>query len=515
MRLGQSQTGLALYPLIVTPPPAPPPVVPGPFVPVDLSAPIKRPSNPSLYHSYARSPLLFPAPPPVTRSLNYGYYGNFNTSISKNGTVANVAFETDLVGGSPAGILGYNFSVTWAFLEPSQNNYNLAGFMSLYNKMAGYPIPRRTWITIQVGAFTSTHPGTNDDSIIPLYLQQNVGLYGQSGYRVAGVTTQPGGVSGWWGGDGNGNTYAVRMDNANVTARFIALIQWLGSVANTLPLFEGVIFQENSFWVGALADNGGSGYSDVNAYSQQSLLTAAASAALPNKNVSYENTFLADITRTQNFASVLINNSCLPGMTDSKGQTTINNSGGVLPTWGMAAYGGVQLPGSSAVVQNWRPGVPSCCQIEAPDFGAFGGIAGTNVPITLTSAPIAGATSAQISPSSNGGYWPNGVALSLRFSNGTLRTASVSDTKTFDWAAGGGGVGAGLTAAITNHQGGADGWTPQDMADAYRGSLNTAYVFIVVIPNSATYVTIDKRWPAASATFLNNPLTFAGVPSNY
>lgn len=50
MRLGQTQTGLALFPTIVTPPSPPPPVqAPGPFVPVDMSAPIKRRDRQELY----------------------------------------------------------------------------------------------------------------------------------------------------------------------------------------------------------------------------------------------------------------------------------------------------------------------------------------------------------------------------------------------------------------------------------------------------------------------------------
>jgi hypothetical protein len=280
---------------------------------------------------------------------------------------------------------------------------------------------------------------------------------------------------------------------------------------NSLELFDVLIFQENSFWIGAVATNGsGSGYSDALATTAQTNWCNAATAALPNKNVSFENTFMNLVTACQQFESILINAQCMPGQTDSRGQTFINANNGTLPTWGMAAFGGVQLSGSTATVKDWRAlGVHSCCQIEAPDLGAFGGVSGGNVPITFTAAPLVGATSARIA--SNGGYWPNGTGYVVRFSDNGTRTCTVADTKTFTWS---GGLGS-VTASANCVQGGSNGWTPQDIADAVNDGLSCAYAFLCVIPSSATYVAVDRRWPQASATVLASPIVNVSYPTNY
>lgn len=516
---------------------------------------------------------------PTTKKWNPGYYGDGNVVLTSGGSLATVLPETNIVGSSPAGIHGYVVFLSWSAYETAQGVYNNALLDSIYNQLAGYAIPRRMAIILEVGAFTSTHPGVNDKSILPLYIQQNVATYGQAGWRITfatltaapavgatsatltsswpapsqtvstrfgtgetknvvytqgstsisfpamiatqtsttinfSVTTQPAGISGWWGGDGNGHTYAASLHRPNVMARYIAAINAMGAWGDSKPLYEATMIGENSFWIGANSTNGGgSGYTDTASTTQQLSLMDAGQASHPHTIFQYENTFMQTITPCQNLETPIVTKGCLPGQTDSRGLTYITGNGGTqLPTWGVSAWAGQLGSGSTATVTNWRgQGVPLFAEVQAPDLGAFGGVSGGTVSITFTAAPNA-ATSAVIS--SNGGYWPNGIGYNVRFSNNSQRNCNVADSKTFTWT---GALATGLTNAGSVFEGGANGWTPQDIADAMRSpqGFTASHCCVAVIPDNATYVPIDRRWTQATTVFLASPLNHLAYPSNF
>lgn len=512
MRLSYSQTGLALYPTIVQPPPTPPPVVLGPFVPVDLSSPIKRPYRPP--DIYSPSPLLFPVVGPQLLKWNPGLYGDGNTVISgTSDPITRVGFEIDICCAT-AGCKGYCVFMTWGAFETAQDVYATSKLDLLYNYLTTqFATPKRMAIILEVGAFTSSHPGTTDGSILPLYLQQNVGLYGQAGYRVAGVTTTPAGASGWYGGDGNGTTYAAQLHRASVMNRYIKAIQAICAWGDGKPFFEALIYGENSFWVGAnSANGGGAGYTDAASTTQQMALINASVAACPHTNVAYENTFMFAVSPCQALEDPLVNARAAPGGTDTRGSTYINTParGGVLTSWGAAAYAGQLLAGSTATVTNWRDsGVHMFSEVQAPDLGAFGGVSGGNVPVTFTVGPLTGATSATIAVPTS---WPNGLGYLIRFSNNTTRTCDVANNHTLTWT---GGLSSDCTTAANCVQGGANGWTPQDISDALNNDYKASHIFLVVIPDNVTYVAADRRWTQASATLLANPTPNISYPSNY
>lgn len=513
MRSGQTQTGLALFPTIVTPPSPPPPAVLGPFVPVDLSTPVKRKPSPQLGFSHSRQ-LVTVIPPLLTVKWNPGFYADGNTVIfGGDDPISRVAFEMNIAGGT-AGCLGYCVFMTWGALETSQDVYATAKLDALYNYLTTtFSTPRRMCIILEVGAFTSTHPGSSDFSILPLYIQQNVGLYGQAGYRAANVVTTVAGASGWYGGDGNGNTYAAQLHRASVMNRFIKAIQAIGAWGDSKPYFEGIIFGENSFWIGAnSANGGGAGYTDSASTTQQLNLINAAVTACPHTNVAYENTFMQTVTPCQALEDPLVNARAAPGGTDTRGSTYINAParGGILTSWGAAAYAGQQLAGSTATVTNWRDsGVHMFSEIQAPDLGAFGGVSGANVPVTFTTGPLAGTTSAVIA---NPSSWPNGIGYNVRFSNNTTRLCNVANNHTLTWT---GGLSSNCTTAAVVIEGGSNGWTPQDIVDALNNDYKASHIFLVVIPDSATYVPPDRRWSQASAVFLANPMVNISYPANY
>src|SRR5207245_1942930 len=137
-----------------------------------------------------------------------------------------------------------------------------------------------------------------DFSIIPAYVQNSPGTYGNAGYRVAGVVTQPG-KGGWWGGDGNGNTYAAAMHRPAVADRVMKLYQALASYYNGHPLVEGGFFEENSFVYGAASNNACPDFSKsaIQANYQSTLVGTVASWT--KTHVVFENTYFGDETSTQ------------------------------------------------------------------------------------------------------------------------------------------------------------------------------------------------------------------------
>jgi len=131
MRLKQSQPGLAFYPLIVTPPPPPPPPPSaGPYIPVDLSEPIKRRSYPMIDFQRDMALLASVAPSGSFRfSSNVGHYYRYNSYHLGSGDVTTVngvvnamtsatkgavmsAYPTYLVNTVASGPDTYNFTNT-------------------------------------------------------------------------------------------------------------------------------------------------------------------------------------------------------------------------------------------------------------------------------------------------------------------------------------------------------------------------------------------------------------------
>lgn len=118
MRLGQTQTGLALFPTIATaPPPPPPPVALGPFVPVDLSDPPVRRiftqelSIPPLQRNL---PLTAGVLPPAHLINNVsGHWIYVDQGVSKDAQFARMQQLATLV----PSCRGFQFLWKWAHLE--------------------------------------------------------------------------------------------------------------------------------------------------------------------------------------------------------------------------------------------------------------------------------------------------------------------------------------------------------------------------------------------------------------
>jgi hypothetical protein len=312
--------------------------------------------------------------PGATSSVRWapGHWAESDTVIfASGGSVATVKGEAAQVTDVLANIRGFLILITWGAIEPIQGDIS-QGISYIDQVLTSLPASKNFMVLVEVGAFTQTHAGTNDFSIVPAYIQQNVSLYGQAGYRVGGITTQPSGVSGWWGGEGNGNTYAAQLFRPNVNAAFTNACALLCAHYAPNPRFHGIVYGENSFCIGAGTTNGVSGYSDTQMTLMQQNWCNAMLAAAPQISVIFENTFMFASGPTQDFENWMIDNRVAPGCSDSFGLTYSNAHGGAPFNWGLQAMCGFQVGSPTTTIRDRRSECRAMCEIQATDMGFFG-----------------------------------------------------------------------------------------------------------------------------------------------
>lgn len=373
MRLGQSQTGLSLYPTIVTPPPVPPPPAPGPFVPVDLSDPF----NTAMTQYRSQSGLIVqrplslyaPPPPPGFVKFNPGNWTESDTVISAGGGLSSIQAEIDAMAAQP-NIVGFMVLLTWGNLQQAANTYTFSNLDAIvaYIKSKG----KRWCLQVVAGNFnwSGTTP-TFSTSIIPSYiLGGNTAAFGQAGYRVGGVTTIVPGQSGVWGGDGNGKTYAAALWRPNVMAEWIKLAQAVAAKYDSDPAFEGYYQGEDSFYQGTGSTNN-SDYNDITQLNNWKNYLTACCAAFPTSNVWFSETFMQfqqqSISLT-NFITdgVFTNHPPVLAQTDALGFVQRQGSGSALHSWGTKTYAG-QL----GTLGDRRSSNRFVSEVQAPDIGFF------------------------------------------------------------------------------------------------------------------------------------------------
>lgn len=316
-----------------------------------------------------------------------GHAGGFNTIISGTGGIpAQVKAEINAIAPYP-NVLGYLASVCWGALEPTPgesdtsatypNGYATGATLirSLYDLLANMSPPRDLCLKLQLGAFTSTHPGINDFSIIPQYVQTN-SIYGQAGYKVAGSVTTVAGRYGWWGGDGNGNTYGAQIGNANVMNRIIQMTKVFGGYFDKLPLFYCWNSDENSFIIGTSSANGNPAFNATSWDTQYRNYVSQCIGSWPTTHFMFENSYGYNPNLTQAFTDFLMQQGAVQGNTDVLGLTYSNAHSGSPYTWGMAMYCGFPS-GATGTVTNYRDkGYALMTEVQATDMGAYGQFGG-------------------------------------------------------------------------------------------------------------------------------------------
>jgi hypothetical protein len=326
---------------------------------------------------------------PVGGQIKYdvGHFANFNTTMFRGDTLTRVKSEIDSIGAYDL-VLGYQAAITMACLEPVKGETDTSttypsGYASgktvirqlLDYMRTSFRKPKRLYVKLQVGAYTSTHAGASDYSIVPQYIQTD-SAYGAAGYKVAGVTTNLPAQHGWWGGDGNGNTYSMCLQRTAVMARVIKLVQALGDEFDSDPYFQGINFEENSFCVGAVQNNGCPDWSSTNFEANADTLLSSITSHWPTTNVLYENTYCSVVNQSQQRAAYMAAHRIAFSATDTLGQTYVNAHTGLPFSWGAQIYCG-QTGGGTLPAVNYRDqNYPAMFEVQATDMGAYGQFAG-------------------------------------------------------------------------------------------------------------------------------------------
>lgn len=300
---------------------------------------------------------------------NPGQYMASVGSLYGNASLADFSSEMDDLNGLD-NVVGYRLFVTWGALEPTKGNYNFSVLDAVLNRLeTHYNKPKHLVIALVPGNFGNCHIGTGD--YVPLYIQQD------STYGASPLSN----TYGWWGTTQNGQSSGACVAaiwRPAVMNRFIALVQALGARYDSDPDFEGIMIQEDSWTISNAVDVNpkDSTYSDAAMVAQYHALLSAATSAFPHTSVVMQNTWLQDPTTTQTFEQWMLNNRIAPGSADSVGQSAFNNYDFANPSsglaWGLQAYMGIQVPGSSWTPMNMRQQTHTFMDVEAPDIaGTF------------------------------------------------------------------------------------------------------------------------------------------------
>lgn len=315
-----------------------------------------------------------------------GHAAGFATIMSGTGISAPVKAEMDAI--KPySNVLGYMASCPWGWMEPIPgetdvtaqypNGYatGAARIRQVYDYLAAMTPARDTTIKFQLGGFTSTHPGINDFSIIPQYIQTN-SIYGPAGYRVAGTTTTVSGRYGWWGGDGNGNTYAACFHRSAIMNRLILLAKAMSTYFDGLAFFYGWSLDENSFVGGASSANNCPDFSNSTADVQLKAYISQCVGSWKRAHFLIENSYWGNPTQNQSLTDYLMKAGAVQSNTDVMGLTYSNAHNGNPLSWGMAQYCGFSGGGTLPTFNYRDAGYPLMTEVQATDMGAYGQFAG-------------------------------------------------------------------------------------------------------------------------------------------
>jgi hypothetical protein len=260
-------------------------------------------------------------------------------------------------------LVGYSAFVYWSALEPSQDKYDFSQVSALLSYLkTHFNKPKHLVLVVLPGKFAST----DARGALPKYITSN-SMYGPSPIS---------GSYGWWGGTGNGVTSAAALHRPAVMDRFIKLHEKLGAAFNGDPYFEAIMFQENSWIVGASTANKVPDWNGATALANWENLAAATVDAFPNTNVILENSWLDVPVRTQQLERFMLQNRVAPGTMDTYGQTWVDKAGGALNTWGLNEYIGKPSGGSPALGPDMRSRMHSMVFIEGPNLGVYTSKAG-------------------------------------------------------------------------------------------------------------------------------------------
>lgn len=174
-------------------------------------------------------------------------------------------------------------------------------------------------VVFDTGSFNAgtSGPTQNDNGALPGYLTSsaNTGTYG-TGQTGCGMSN-PSGAGGFWANESG--SYSANIENPNVQARLIALVQRLAAVYDNDPAVEGVMFQAMDFHYpcNTLPSLAGTAY-----YTAWKNIISAARTAFKHTSVSIQVAF--DETgdaQSENFTNWLVTNGGMVSASDTYGAT--------------------------------------------------------------------------------------------------------------------------------------------------------------------------------------------------
>jgi hypothetical protein len=287
---------------------------------------------------------------------NPGHYMLTYTQLYNSRTITVVQDEITALSKS-AGVVGYKSFVTWAYLEPNENDYNFADIDAMIGSGGQFTLmspPRHLILQLNPNVFNSGSPevpGTGDDRFLPSYIVNDPATYGEAVLGNSGLSN-PNGYGGFWVQATGG--YCANLVNANVQARLVALLQAIGKRYDDNPLFEGVVLCATD----DMYPVAGSGISTTEYISALESILNGATAAMPQSNIAIQNAWAGEVTASQEFEEWMLEHRVLPGSSDTAGApawTSADHS--YAPSnlsWGIQAWLGIQASGST-----WTPPSPS------------------------------------------------------------------------------------------------------------------------------------------------------------
>lgn len=246
----------------------------------------------------------------------------------------------------------------------------------LAHAKTGFAFPKQVVLTVILMSFNGGPLVAGDFSIVPTYLRGNKALYGNSPDPNA---------SGHWGvalnGPSNG-TYAAAVWRTNVAIEYGKLGAALGARYESEACFEGIMDQEDSAVVqcslpahrfGAANPNDPTYPSDDSAYvTAMKLYYGMWRAKFPTTNIIGQNTYLNLVDPTQRFEDWMMTGGLYiaPSAADVIGDTHFAANDPSPASWGLTAYAGVTLPGSTWSGPDRRTGYAcAMMDVESPDYG--------------------------------------------------------------------------------------------------------------------------------------------------
>lgn len=222
-------------------------------------------------------------------------------------------------------VTGIAIWVTWATLEYlTKSNWQFTGAANstfIVDQVYNYCKTNGLKLTLVINpnVFNSGSPAapkTTDSRVVPMDLLNDPSLYGAGLVGNSGVA--PTGASGYWVQQTGG--WCANLENANVQARFLAMLTHLAAVFDNDPVVEAVILDA----MDAMYPTAGSGATGAPFWSAFQNIMLAMKAAFKHTNVAIQVAWGG--TPSQAFTQTLVQNGIGVSTSDTIGESAFQDT---------------------------------------------------------------------------------------------------------------------------------------------------------------------------------------------